>query len=98
MQRLSSYLLIVLMSLSVVIPAAMPFYEECCSQFAGALSEDMAEEGLLEIEKEAYIYSPVELIGRFEERVLRISFVFACDTHPESQFLPGLVDIPPEFS
>lgn len=96
MQRFFSYVLIVLMSLSVVIPAAIPFYEICRSQLTGAVMEDLVEEGLVEIEKETCVLAPPVLIGPGIEQILPAILVFPCSTHPASQFLPGLVDVPPE--
>lgn len=58
MQRFFSYTLIVVMSLSVVIPTAIPFYEICRNQLTGAVMEDLVEEGFAEIEKETYTYTP----------------------------------------
>jgi hypothetical protein len=46
------------MSLSIVIPAAIPFYEICRNQLTGAVMEDLVEEGSAEIEKETYTYTP----------------------------------------
>ncbi|MFM7155185.1 MAG: hypothetical protein ACKOZV_13790 [Bacteroidota bacterium] len=98
MQRFFSYTLIIVMSLSIVIPAAIPFYEICRNQLTGAVMEDLVEEGFAEIEKETYTYTPLVLIGPGIEQVLRATFIFPCSTHPASQFLPGLVDVPPECS
>lgn len=98
MQRFFSYVLIVLMSLSVVIPAAIPFCEICSNQLAGTVMEDLMEEDLAEIEKETYTYSPLIFIGQGSELALPATFGFPCGPHPASQFLPGLVDVPPELS
>lgn len=98
MQRFFSYLLIIVMSLSIVIPAAIPFCETCSNQLAGAVMEDLVEEGFEEIEKETYTYNPLVLIGQVVEQVLSVTLAFPCSTHPASQFLPGLVDVPPELS
>lgn len=98
MQRFFSYVLIVLMSLSVVIPAAIPFCETCSNQLAGAVMEDLMEEDLAEIEKETYTYSPLIFIGQGSELVLPAASGFPYGPHPASQFLPGLVDVPPELS
>ena len=98
MQRFFSYFLIIVMSLSVVIPAAVPFSEICRTQLTGAVMEDLVEEGFVEIEKETYTYNPLLLIGQGVEQVLSVTLAFPCSTHPASQFLPGLVDVPPELS
>lgn len=98
MQRFFSYILIVVMSLGTVIPAAIPFYEICRGQLTGAVLEDLVEEGFAEIEKETCAYSSPVLVGPGKEPVLPAAFVFPCIVHPASQFLPGLVDVPPELS
>ena len=98
MQRFFSYVLIVLMSLSVVIPAAIPFYETCSNQLAGVVMEDLVEEAFAEIDKDTYTYNPLILIEPGLEQTLPVKLAFPCSTYPASQFLPGLVDVPPELS
>jgi len=99
MQRFFSFLLIILMSLSVVIPAAVTFYEICHNQFTGTGMEDMAGEGdLAEIEKETCAYGPLVLPGSVLEQESGVSLAFPRGCYPASQFLPGLVDMPPDHS
>jgi hypothetical protein len=99
MQRFFSFLLIILMSLSVVIPAAIPFYEIYHNQLTGALMEDMAgEEDLAEIEKETCAYGLLVFPGSVLEQESGVSPAFPRGCYPVSQFLPGLVDVPPEHS
>ncbi|MFM7401111.1 MAG: hypothetical protein ACKO4W_09420, partial [Bacteroidota bacterium] len=58
MQRFFSYTLIIVMSLSIVIPAAIPFYEICLNQLTGAVMEDLVEEGFAErMKKKIQVYS-----------------------------------------